>query len=93
MCPTPVTVYNPGCPFYYNYFYGTDFSSNGGHWNNYTGAIGTYIEYRFTTRDGGAYVMRHQHTVTRHIHPATHAHHHPHDAGWWWASATSRGRP
>jgi hypothetical protein len=57
--PTAVTVLNQGCPFFYNYFYGTDFSSNGGHWSNYIGSIGSSVEYRFTTRDGRAYVVRH----------------------------------
>ena len=57
--PTAVTVYNPNCGFYFNYFYGTDYASNGGRWAHYIGPIGTSIEYRFTTRDGGAYVVRH----------------------------------
>jgi hypothetical protein len=57
--PTAVAVHNPHCGFYLNYFYGTDYTSNGGRWNHHVGPIGTYIEYRFTTRDGGAYVMRH----------------------------------
>ncbi len=54
-----VTVLNPECPFFLNYFYGTDFRDNGGHWNHPAGPIGTYIEYRFTTNDQRAYVMRH----------------------------------
>ncbi len=57
--PTPVAVYNPNCTFWFNYFYGTDFSSNGGHWAHPVGPIGSSIEYRFTTRDNGAYVVRH----------------------------------
>lgn len=47
------------CPFYYNYFYGSDFSSNGGHWANQTSNTSSgYVMYRFTTRDGGARVVR-----------------------------------
>lgn len=47
------------CPFYYNYFYGTDFTSNGGHWANFAGYTSAgYVYYRFTTRDGGAVVAR-----------------------------------
>jgi hypothetical protein len=47
------------CAFYYNYFYGSNFSSNGGHWNNYAGNTSAgYVMYRFTTRDGGARVVR-----------------------------------
>jgi hypothetical protein len=47
------------CSFYYNYFYGSDFSSNGGHWANYAGTTSAgYVMYRFTTRDGGARVVR-----------------------------------
>ena len=57
--PSPVTVLNPNCVFHQNYFHGSDFTSNGGHWANPVGPIGTAIEYRFTTNDGGAYVVRH----------------------------------
>jgi hypothetical protein len=47
------------CAFYYNYFYGSDFTSNGGHWANYAGNTSAgYVMYRFTTRDGGARVVR-----------------------------------
>jgi hypothetical protein len=47
------------CPFYYNYFYGTDFTSNGGHWANFAGYTSAgYVLYRFTTRDGQAVVAR-----------------------------------
>ncbi|HEV2087339.1 MAG TPA: hypothetical protein VGR21_03395, partial [Cryptosporangiaceae bacterium] len=42
-----------------NYFHGSDFRDNGGHWADLVGPIGTYIEYRFTTNDQRAYVMRH----------------------------------
>jgi hypothetical protein len=47
------------CPLYYNYFYGSDFTNGGGHWNNYAGNTSAgYVLYRFTTRDGGARVVR-----------------------------------
>jgi hypothetical protein len=55
--PTPVTVLDPNCVLHYNYFQGSDFEP--GHWANPVGPIGTAIEYRFTTKDGGAYVVRH----------------------------------
>ncbi|MFE8596986.1 hypothetical protein [Archangium violaceum] len=48
------------CPFYYNYFYGTDYPNNEGAWANsvygvnYTGRV----DYRYQTRQGGAYVVR-----------------------------------
>ena len=57
--PSPVTALNPECVFHFNYFQGSDFASNGGHWANPAGPMGTAIEYRFTTLDGGAYVVRH----------------------------------
>ena len=47
------------CPFYYNYFYGSSWGSNGGHWANQTSNTSSgYVMYRFTTRDGGARVVR-----------------------------------
>ena len=50
---------NPGCPFFYNYFYGTDFGSNGGHWADQApGTTASSVLYRFTTVDGGAVVVR-----------------------------------
>jgi hypothetical protein len=49
---------NPGCTLYYNYFYGTDFTANGGHWANAAGNPGSTVMYRFTTRDGQAVVVR-----------------------------------
>lgn len=60
--PSRVRVINPRCGFYYNYFHGTRFTggANAGHWNHPAGPIGRdKIEYRFTTLDRGAYVMRH----------------------------------
>lgn len=49
---------NPACALYYNYFYGTSFPSNGGHWANSPGNAGSTVYYRFTTRDGAAAVVR-----------------------------------
>ncbi len=49
---------NPSCTLYYNYFYGTDYPNNGGHWANPAGAVQSTVYYRFTTRDGGAVVVR-----------------------------------
>jgi hypothetical protein len=49
---------NTGCTLYYNYFYGTDFTSNGGHWADPAGAPSGTVMYRFTTRDGQAAVVR-----------------------------------
>jgi hypothetical protein len=47
------------CPFYYNYFYGSDFTSNGGHWANFAGYTSAgYVLYRFTSRDRGAREVR-----------------------------------
>lgn len=46
------------CPFYFNYFYGTNFPNNGGYWNGYAGHFSGTVQYRFTTRDGGARVIR-----------------------------------
>lgn len=49
---------NTGCLLYYNYFYGTDFPSNGGSWANAAGYASSTVYYRFTTRDGQAVVVR-----------------------------------
>ncbi|GAA5196494.1 hypothetical protein GCM10023322_65530 [Rugosimonospora acidiphila] len=49
---------NPACELYYNYFYGTDFGSNGGHWATPAGTVGSTVRYRFTTNDGAAVVVR-----------------------------------
>jgi hypothetical protein len=49
---------NTGCTLYFNYFYGTDFTSNGGHWATAAGAPQGSVRYRFTTRDGQAVVVR-----------------------------------
>jgi len=49
---------NSNCTLYFNYFNGTDFPSNGGHWANPAGASSASVMYRFTTRDGGAVVVR-----------------------------------
>jgi hypothetical protein len=49
---------NPGCALYYNYFYGTSFPGNGGHWADSPGNASSTVYYRFTTRDGGAAVVR-----------------------------------
>lgn len=49
---------NTGCTMYFNYFYGTDFTSNGGHWANPAGTSSATVMYRFTTRDGQAAVVR-----------------------------------
>ncbi|MEU5691773.1 hypothetical protein [Actinosynnema sp. NPDC020468] len=46
------------CTLYYNYFHGTDFPSNGGHWANPAGPVGGSVRYRFTTLDGRAAVVR-----------------------------------
>lgn len=48
-----------GCTLYYNYFHGSDFGANGGHWANPAAApIGASVRYRFTTDDGAAAVVR-----------------------------------
>ncbi|KUJ35926.1 hypothetical protein AB0N87_38580 [Streptomyces sp. NPDC093228] len=47
-----------GCTLYYNYFHGTDFTSNGGHWADAAGTASATVMYRFTTRDGRAAVVR-----------------------------------
>lgn len=47
-----------GCGMYYNYFYGSDFSSNFGRAADYAGPISSSVRYRFTTRDGNGVVMR-----------------------------------
>jgi hypothetical protein len=50
---------NTGCQLYYNYFYGTDFTGNGGHWADpAAGATSGTVMYRFTTNDGAAVVVR-----------------------------------
>jgi hypothetical protein len=49
---------NTGCALYYNYFYGSDFTSNGGHWADSPGYASSSVFYRFTTRDGQAVVVR-----------------------------------
>ncbi|GAA3453430.1 hypothetical protein [Dactylosporangium matsuzakiense] len=48
-----------GCTLYYNYFHGSDFAANGGHWANpAAGGIGATVRYRFTTNDGAAAIVR-----------------------------------
>lgn len=47
-----------GCTLDYNYFYGTDFATGGGHWANAAGAVQPTVRYRFTTLDGRAAVVR-----------------------------------
>jgi hypothetical protein len=49
---------NTGCALYYNYFYGTSFPDNGGHWADSPGNASSTVYYRFTTRDGAAAVVR-----------------------------------
>lgn len=49
---------DPACTLYDNYFYGTDFTSNGGHWADAAGNASGTVMYRFTTRDGQAAVVR-----------------------------------
>jgi hypothetical protein len=49
---------NTGCTLYFNYFYGTNFASNGGQWANPAGNASGTVMYRFTTRDGQATVVR-----------------------------------
>jgi hypothetical protein len=50
---------NPACRLFYNYFHGTDFTGNGGHWADpATGTTGGTVRYRFTTNDGAAVVVR-----------------------------------
>jgi len=49
---------NTGCTIDYNYFYGTNFPSNGGAWANAAGPASSTVYYRFTTRDGQAAVVR-----------------------------------
>jgi hypothetical protein len=55
---------NPGCTLHYNYFHGTDFAggANGGHWADPAGNPGSSVQYRFTTLDGQAAVVR-DHTL------------------------------
>ncbi|MER5917305.1 hypothetical protein ABT124_45005 [Streptomyces sp. NPDC001982] len=53
-----VSPANTGCTLYYNYFHGTDFTSNGGNWADSAGAPSGTVMYRFTTRDGQAAVVR-----------------------------------
>jgi hypothetical protein len=55
---------NPGCTLYYNYFHGTDFAggANGGHWADPAGSPASTVQYRFTTVDGNAAVVR-DHTL------------------------------
>jgi hypothetical protein len=54
---TPVPAY-AGCGLYYNYFYGTDFTSNYGHPADYAGGISSWVSYRFTSNDGNGAVVR-----------------------------------
>jgi hypothetical protein len=54
---TPVPA-NTACTLYLNYFHGTDFTANGGHWANPAGTPDATVRYRFTTRDGQAAVVR-----------------------------------
>ncbi|GAA1658918.1 hypothetical protein GCM10009765_05290 [Fodinicola feengrottensis] len=49
---------NTGCVVQFNYFVGTDYSSNGGHWANPAGNAASTVFYRFTTNDGAAVVVR-----------------------------------
>ncbi|WP_410573778.1 hypothetical protein [Amycolatopsis sp. cmx-4-61] len=49
---------DPTCTLYFNYFHGTDFTANGGHWATPAGAPQGSVRYRFTTRDGQAVVVR-----------------------------------
>lgn len=49
---------NTGCVLQYNYFVGSDYSSNGGHWANPGGNPAGTVFYRFTTNDGAAVVVR-----------------------------------
>ncbi|MGI8666392.1 MAG: hypothetical protein ACR2N4_10225 [Jatrophihabitans sp.] len=49
---------NPACTVYFNYFYGTDFTANGGHFANPAGPAAATVGYRFTTRDGQAVVVQ-----------------------------------
>lgn len=50
---------DPACTLYYNYFLGSDFTSNGGHWSDpAAGTTSSSVQYRFTTRDGQAVVVR-----------------------------------
>jgi hypothetical protein len=57
--PVPAHPENPACQLHYNYFHGTDFTNNGGHWANpAAGTIGLTVRYRFTTNDQAAVVVR-----------------------------------
>jgi hypothetical protein len=49
---------SPDCTFHLNYLQGDDFATNGGHWADPAGHPGSTVRYRFTTRDGGAAVVR-----------------------------------
>jgi hypothetical protein len=55
---------NTGCTLYYNYFHGTNFAGggNGGHWADPSGHPAGSVQYRFTTPDGQAAVVR-DHTL------------------------------
>ena len=48
---------NPACTVYFNYFHGSDYASNGGHWSDPAGSASSTVGYRFTTRDGQAVVI------------------------------------
>jgi hypothetical protein len=54
---TTVPAY-AGCGLYYNYFNGTDFTSNFGYAADYAGGIASWVSYRFTTNDGNGAVIR-----------------------------------
>jgi hypothetical protein len=54
---TPVPT-NPTCILHYNYFHGTDYPDNGGHWADPASTPQPTVRYRFTTRDGQAAVVR-----------------------------------
>lgn len=56
---SPVPAHT-GCTLYFNYFSGTSFAggANGGHWANPAGAPQSSVQYRFTTLDGQAAVVR-----------------------------------
>ncbi|MGB9377404.1 MAG: hypothetical protein WCB04_07825 [Mycobacteriales bacterium] len=49
---------NTACGLYYNYFYGTDFTSNYGHPADFAGSLSGTVYYRFTTNDGAMVVVR-----------------------------------
>jgi hypothetical protein len=56
---TPVPT-NTACTLFLNYFHGTNFAggANGGHWADPAGNPGPSVQYRFTTLDRQAVVVR-----------------------------------